>query len=84
MTAAFSGLSDVWQAHHSHLTAASYKLGIPKVCQEVLDDWRGNDIANILCITARERLESNAYTLPNFIEHRPTCDKINHMCHVGV
>ncbi|KAA6428207.1 MAG: hypothetical protein FRX49_01803 [Trebouxia sp. A1-2] len=72
------------QARRSHLTPANYELGIPKICQEVLDDWCGNDIANIFCITARERLESNAYTLPNFIEHRPTCDKINHTCQIDV
>ncbi len=81
IVSAFSGLSGVWQAQQSHLTATSF--GIPEVCQEVLDDWRGNDITNVLCITARKGLESNAYTLPNFIEHRPTCDNINHMCHVG-
>ena len=84
MTAAFSGLSDVWQARHNHLTPAHRETCIPKVCQEVLYDWCGNDIANILCITARERLERYAHTLPNFIEDRPTCHKINHTCHVGV
>ena len=84
MTAAFSGLSDVWQARHNHLTPAHRETCIPKVCQEVLDDWCGNDIANILCLTARERLERYAHTLPNFIEDRPTCHKINHTCHVGV
>ena len=54
---------------------AKDNAGLLEICEEVLDDWGGYNIANVLSITARQGLKGNANTLSMLIEHRTPCNK---------
>lgn len=41
-----------------------------KVRDEVLDDWSGDDIADVLRVLILQRLEGNPHTLPTGVEGR--------------
>ena len=50
---------------------------IPEVSQEVMDNRRWYEPANVLCITAREGLERDADTLTKGIEDWSTCTTVS-------
>ena len=52
-----------------------------EICEEVVDDWRGDHIANAICVGMAQGLKGNTHTLSYLVEAWATCTAFSRLAH---